>query len=312
MRVYDYWTIREVGYLNDNYLILSMKDLGNYLNRSESSIKNKLQRLNLNKNHLWTDKEIKCLKNNYNYKYRNKDDLIKKLGRSWQNIKMKASELNLTGISINDDFFKEWTKKMAYTFGLWIADGWMAKDKNTISFVSKDYDLLKIVKSNLKSDHKIYENKNNIFKLTFNNKILYNDLLKLGGTPKKSLTIQFPKVPDEFLHHFIRGEFDGDGSNFTYKKGKYRYFASNFTGNVDFLNTLKDKIKEHVEIDSPCSCSCGKNCNPRIKQIRYNGKKAIKLGDYIYKDSDNLRLERKFKIYDDMRKEYIKKLERKN
>ena len=177
----------------------------------------------------------------------------------------------------------------------------MFEKYNCISFASNDYDLMVLIKSALKSEHKIGKNGDNGFQLSICNKILYNDLLELGGTPRKSLTIQFPEIPDEFLSHFIRGEFDGDGCFYIFRNGKYKYLNSTFTGNVDFLSVLKNKIKEHTNIDA-ANLSSIKKCNPKIKKLEYNGKKAIALGDYIYKDSKNLRLERKYEIYNKMKK----------
>ena len=70
---------------------------------------------------------------------------------------------------------------------------------------------------------------------------------------------------------------------------------------MDFLTTLKSKIEEHVNIETG-KLYPKKDCNPRIKQLEYNGKKAIALCDWIYQDSKNQRLERKFKKYDRMKK----------
>ena len=313
MKKYNFWTNKEIEYLKENYGILNIKEIENYLNRSKQSIYGEARRLNLTKKpNFWTDKEIKYLEENY--KYRNKEKLINNLDRTWTAIQEKAFKLNLTGIDVNEDFFKEWNKEMAWTFGLWIADGCMFGEKYGISFVSKDYNMLEIVKSNLKSEHKIGKHGDS-FQLQIYNKTLYNDLLNLGGTPRKSLTIQFPKVPDELLPHFIRGYLDGDGSNFIHidkeRTKNNRYLNSSFVGNIDFLIILKEKIKEHADIETGKLTDYGKKCNPRIKQLRYNGKNAITLCDYIYQDSENLRLERKFEIYDEMRKEYIRKLEEK-
>ena len=308
-RNYNFWMEKEIKYLKENYLILDIKILKNYLNRSEGSIRRKACRSNLTENHSWTEEEIKYLKNNY--KFRNKKNLLNNLNHSWIAIQIKASKLNLAGIDIDEDFFKKWTKEMAWTFGLWIADGNMYEKYNSISLSSKDYDLLEIVKSNLKSMHKISKDKNNVFQFRFSNKILYDDLFERGGTPAKSLSIQFPDAPDKFLPHLIRGYLDGDGSNYIHNFGKYRYLDSNFVGNIDFLSVLKNKIKENININPTSFCIADKNCNERIYRLGYFNKKAIALGDYVYQDSKNLRLERKFKIYDKMKKEYLKKLEKK-
>jgi hypothetical protein len=43
-------------------------------------------------------------------------------------------------------------------------------------------------------------------------KIMKADLIHLHGIkPNKSNTVEFPNVPDEYMSHFIRGYFDGDG-----------------------------------------------------------------------------------------------------
>ena len=131
---------------------------------------------------------------------------------------------------------------------------------------------------------------------------MYNDLLKLGITPQKSLTLQFPKnIPDEYLSHFIRGEFDGDGSFYIQKsnKKKNRYLNASVIGNVDFLTILKNKLKNNnIESSGLYRVSNNKpNYSNRIYDLRYFSKQAIKLGDFMYQGSENLRLERKYNIY---------------
>eukprot|EP01084_Bolivina_argentea_P084284 152464_1 len=48
--------------------------------------------------------------------------------------------------------------------------------------------------------HSIYDN------------LLALDLIRLGCIPKKSLILEWPNnIPDEYVNHFVRGYFDGDG-----------------------------------------------------------------------------------------------------
>ena len=152
----------------------------------------------------WTEGEVEYLKDNY--LDINPDLLILNLNRTWNSIRAKGNSIGLkrNGLFVDEDFFKNWNREMAWTFGYWIADGWMSRNKNIISFSSNDHDLLEIVKSNLKSMHKISKDKNNVFQFRFSNKILYDDLFERGGTPAKSLSIQFPDAPDKFLPHLIR------------------------------------------------------------------------------------------------------------
>ena len=296
------WTQKEIQFLIENYHDGKKEDLLlNLYRRSYKGILDKAEKLGLKRDCYcyWTNEEKKILQNNY-YDGKKEDLMLNLYRHSWKGIQKKAFKLELKRkirLQVDEDFFKVWTKEMAYIFGFWIADGWIFEKDNSIGFSSNDQDLLKIIKYNLKSEHKISKSHEKGYQLHIHNKIIYNDLLKLGGTPRKSLIIQFPEVPNEFLPDFIRGFMDGDGGVYF-----YNYYPSiRFTGNIDFLTVLKEKITEHVSIDTISFDIANKNDpnhSQRIYYLAYNGEKSIKLGDYIYKNSEGLRLERKFKNYE--------------
>jgi len=50
------------------------------------------------------------------------------------------------------------------------------------------------------------------YELDFNCSEIFDWLLSKGCTPRKSLTLEFPIVPQQYLPDFIRGCFDGDGT----------------------------------------------------------------------------------------------------
>ena len=56
-----------------------------------------------------------------------------------------------------------------------------------------------------------------LYQFNISNEKIYDDVVSLGLTPNKSLTMQFPNMPNEFIRHFIRGCWDGDGSVFVDK-----------------------------------------------------------------------------------------------
>jgi intein/homing endonuclease len=66
---------------------------------------------------------------------------------------------------------------------------------------------------------------------------IYNDLLKFGLTPNKSLTLQFPDVPKEYVRHFVRGCWDGDGSVY-FEKRANRIKASYVSGSKKFIEGM--------------------------------------------------------------------------
>ncbi len=63
------------------------------------------------------------------------------------------------------------------------------------------------------------------------------DLHNLGCLQNKSLTLKFPTcVPENLLHHFIRGYFDGDG--WVSESKGYRRIVG-FVSSVSFIETLR-------------------------------------------------------------------------
>jgi hypothetical protein len=71
-------------------------------------------------------------------------------------------------------------------------------------------------------------------------KQIYFDLIYLGLSPNKSKTIEFPKIQSEFVRHFIRGCWDGDGSIYFESGGKLR--GSYTCGSLNFIERLVQEL----------------------------------------------------------------------
>ena len=56
------WTNEEIGFLKENYGILSAPQMAMMLNRSTSSVRHKLERCNIESPKIWADEEILFLK----------------------------------------------------------------------------------------------------------------------------------------------------------------------------------------------------------------------------------------------------------
>ncbi|WP_331456863.1 LAGLIDADG family homing endonuclease [Bacillus sp. CHD6a] len=103
-----------------------------------------------------------------------------------------------------------------------------------------------------------------------------------GLTPNKSRTVESPYVPEEYMHHFIRGYFDGDGSI------NYEKYVVTFVGGSElFLNELM-KVLEKQQFTPYL----------KVKKSHYRlfitGRKSIQIfANWIYKDK-TLFLQRKF------------------
>ncbi len=210
----------------------------------------------------------------------------------------------------NEDFFKKWSPEMAYVLGFFTADGNMIKNKrgaHFVSFYNTDRELLEKVKFNLKSDLKIsarkinpkYPNHKQSYVLQIGSKEMFNDLLCLGMTPNKSLTIRMPVVPKKILSHFLRGYFDGDGhvSVSTYqkrdRKNKSTNIITGFTsGSKKFLKGLWKVLRKQGIIEG------GTLYHTLGYHLCFSTHDSLRLYNFMYQKEKDLYLERKKSIFE--------------
>lgn len=161
-------------------------------------------------------------------------------------------KLNIENITYFDNIDTEYK---AYILGLIYADGTIndkVKGKREwrliISLQEEDgYILNKLMEDNSKNKVNILnppavqkENWKKRAVACIGNTYMCNSLIKLGCGPRKSrLGMQFPKLPEHLIHHFIRGFFDGDGC-VTVNKRIYRgkkVISENFKLKLAFTST---------------------------------------------------------------------------
>ena len=199
---------------------------------------------------------------------------------------------------------------MAYVLGFFTADGNMIKNKrgaHFVSFYSTDKDLLEKIRLNLKSDLKIsakkinpkYPNHKQSYVLQIGSKEIFNDLLRLGTTPNKSLTIRMPVVPKKLLSHFLRGYFDGDGhvsaSEYQKKdrKDKSKIIITGFTsGSKKFLEDLRILLKQHADMHG------GTLYYTQGYRLCFSIHDSLRLYNFMYQQEKDLYLSRKKSIFE--------------
>ena len=238
--------------------------------------------------HLWSDKELKVLQENYSS---NNISLFLP-NKTKSSIYHKASRLNLKRemrtrkYSVNHNFFKEFAPQMAYLLGWWFSDGSVSKNLKQISIHinNKDKEILNLISQTLNNNRPIKEYNNSSY-LVIQSKVLANDLIKLGCIPNKSLKIEFPNIPESLVSHFLRGFFDGDGSIYFNKPNT---IIISFLGPYNFLFVLQSKIHKLLKIKShPISK------HKSIFRVCYYGNDARKISFWLYNNSGNLYLKRK-------------------
>lgn len=159
---------------------------------------------------------------------------------------------------INKKFFKKWSEEMAYVLGFIFADGNIIYTKRNTWFLSiqiTDKDILMKIREVMNSSHVISKRKTgkknkNLYRLQIGSKEICSDLIKLGVIERKSNTMSFPIVPNEYFSDFLRGYFDGDGGVWVGPKNKRqnirKYVISTFftSGSKDFLVVLAKLLKK--------------------------------------------------------------------
>lgn len=196
---------------------------------------------------------------------------------------------------------------MAYILGYLFADGSLEDASylrgKYLRITSCDISTIQTIRKALESGHKIIklapttENGKPRYFLRIGDHTIYNDLISLGLTPNKSLTMLFPKhIPSGLLSDFIRGYFDGDGTIYLERrKNNYIPRAVFTSGSKKFLENLSSLITRH------CSLAKIKKIydSHRSYQLVYKTKEAMKVLDFMFSrvGNKNIFLERKYNIY---------------
>ena len=215
----------------------------------------------------------------YSFCYRN-DCLIKKISDKERS---KIQSQNARKYKINENYFKEWNSNMAYTLGLWWADGCIYRGQMfDITLHSKDKYILKKIAQDMQYEGDLQDRVDvQASRINFSCVEMYKDIRALGGTERKSLTAIMPKnIPDEFLPDFIRGYFDGDGSVW-FVKGN-RINSQFCSGSKKFLEQLLDILKQKTDIEGGSIHLANASCY----QLVFGKKDSLKLATFMYNDSD--------------------------
>lgn len=211
------------------------------------------------------------------------------------------------------------SKDKAYFLGFMSADGnvyssehYSGDRQNRFSLTLKNDDeyILELFKKYLKTTKPLsYTTKNNKYydsthaRLEISSNRIVVALAKYNIIPRKSYPFEICRLSEEYMSHYLRGYFDGDGS-ITFKMPLSRTMVS-YTGFVHNLEKIQDYLKTSHNIDMHVSVSTSKQYPAPFGQLRSsNIQTTYNFLKYIYQDCEDLCLTRKKERADNFIKEF--------
>lgn len=203
---------------------------------------------------------------------------------------------------MNADYFENIdAEDKAYWLGFIWADGHVSIRAPWFLVVQiKDYEHLEKLCSAIEYDGEIkivsgsgYNPGAIHYRVAFCRKKICSDLNLLGRNNNSRL---IPSIPNNLIHHFIRGYFDGDGSVYNSKsssKGiQYSYLSVSIIGETELMNQFKE-IFDNLNI----SCTY-KNTNSEnmIYLVIHGGNNLRKFYEFLYEDA-TVYLDRKYEKF---------------
>lgn len=215
-------------------------------------------------------------------------------------------------MKLNEDYFEKInTERKAYWLGLLYADGYnSSKTQYESSTKGKSVELdlqdsdEHILKEFLKDVPfgKIKKYNDYSYRLIFNSKKFSEDLDKLGCTRNKTSSIEFPNnsiLEEQYINHFIRGYFDGDGcvwegkrrkmkvNDSTVQKGHRIRIVHNvkftITGNISLISSIQNILINSLDFKKT-KLNTAKS--KKYVTLEYSGRGQMKaFYNYIYNDS---------------------------
>ena len=204
--------------------------------------------------------------------------------------------------NVDFDYFKNWSVEMAYLLGFICADGHIASSRNSllIQLHKKDKYILENFMKFMKFEGKLYDySSKTTCTLHISSKKITQDLMNFGLTRHKSQELKWiEQTPDQYVSHFVRGYFDGDGHvglaqahNPNNKK-----LIIKLVSTLPFIERLKIEFQKHY--GSECGSIVDNNTYYELVYTGSNHTKSFL--DWIYKDStEETRLKRKYDIYNE-------------
>jgi hypothetical protein len=316
------WKYEDINFIKNNYNNMTYIDMAKKLNKNYASLKKMAYKIGIpSKFQRSSEEDILSMYKDYiegmpfskiGIKYNKTPGSLCSLFKRHK-LKARSTSEAMRIYNINENFFdKIDSEEKAYIFGFICSDGHVSDKQIIFKIKESDKDILYKIRncfgSNVPIRVQVQHNRHYaILRLT--NKYLCNKLRGHGIISRKTYHMQVPNViPKEFLRHYYRGLFDGDGCLGIYSRIRKNGVLEKFkiaiicSGDKLFLKYIKDDILNNS------GAFCGsilvnKNSMGTSYQMRWWNKQAFLLTKWMYSNC-NIYLIRKNEIAKKMMEAY--------
>jgi hypothetical protein len=214
--------------------------------------------------------------------------------------------------TLNENYFDIIdSEAKAYFLGFIFADGCVSLSNQNfllrLEIHIDDVEIIESFKMHIQSTSPIKISKSGKYvNIRLFSKKLVHDLIQLGCTERKSLTLKFPDINEKYLNHFMRGYFDGDGSlkiskrKYDYPNRKreteYKTFSFDVMSSFDFIPKYQEYLCKYCDLNFTKIINRENNC-----YISYVGRNNLKrIFEFLYKDA-TIYLKRKYNRFIEMK-----------
>lgn len=200
----------------------------------------------------------------------------------------------------NEGAFDDFSEESCYWAGFLAADGCVdLKNRVRVMLKYDDINHLEKLRTFLQSTHTISSNTEKYNRCSFELTSAHIcEILELnyGIIPNKTNSLEFYKLPDTYMPHFLRGYFDGDGSvceSFSNKNSiTASIYATFSSGSRHFSEGLFSYLQGKLKLGGHLQEFDGST----KWQLKFNTNDAKTLLRYMYENS-NIYLDRKHALY---------------
>lgn len=193
-------------------------------------------------------------------------------------------------------------EEKAYWLGFMIADAYVTNKQLVLQLAQKDLEHIINFKNFINTNIKIYSKLTKLngkeyksYRCSISSKKFVNSLLKYNIYPNKSLTTSIPKtIPSQYINHYIRGIFDGDGSiHFNRNKLHFSIISS-----CKLAKQIQNILVKSCKLNYTKLYTRISKTNKKYCYLKYCGNKQIKkIYSFLYQNA-NIFLKRKKNIFD--------------